>query len=102
MRGLAGPALPTMACRSRLCHFTRYWHSSGVELVEDSDVFGHGLASAQSGGVAPAPTSSAAAILENSDDDFDASVDGEPLTAEDIAALENMDESLVHDSVSVL
>eukprot|EP00927_Polykrikos_kofoidii_P028442 TRINITY_DN24830_c0_g1_i1.p1 TRINITY_DN24830_c0_g1~~TRINITY_DN24830_c0_g1_i1.p1 ORF type:complete len:839 (-),score=181.53 TRINITY_DN24830_c0_g1_i1:272-2713(-) len=36
LRGLSGSALPTAACRARLCHYERYWHRPGCEDDEPS------------------------------------------------------------------
>mmetsp|Transcript_23332 Transcript_23332/g.48570 ORF Transcript_23332/g.48570 Transcript_23332/m.48570 type:complete len:499 (-) Transcript_23332:81-1577(-) len=73
LRGLSGKALPTAACRARLCHFERYWHIPGVALPEDPDLFGE-----ESSTAAAAPAAEA--------DDVD-SIDGEPLSEAELAEL---------------
>merc|ERR1740121_1713289 len=51
-RGLGGRSLPTAQCRARLCHFERYWHMPGVDLLEeDADLLGESESLAAAGSV---------------------------------------------------
>lgn len=37
LRGLCGSASPTTVCRTRLCHFERYWYHAGVASTEEEE-----------------------------------------------------------------
>merc|ERR1712166_453087 len=43
LRGLSGSALSTAACRTRLCHYDRYWYRPGVTDLEEEDPWGDGI-----------------------------------------------------------
>eukprot|EP00933_Yihiella_yeosuensis_P014540 TRINITY_DN13002_c2_g5_i1.p1 TRINITY_DN13002_c2_g5~~TRINITY_DN13002_c2_g5_i1.p1 ORF type:complete len:536 (-),score=114.52 TRINITY_DN13002_c2_g5_i1:78-1655(-) len=69
LRGLSGKAVPTAACRARLCHFERYWHRPGIEMPEpDEDPFGGGGGSSGSF-VATLPSCDSKETLTNDEDD---------------------------------
>jgi len=90
LRGLAGRALATAACRARLCHYERYWHRPGVEMPGDGDedLFGDARHAAPigSGDAQHRDLPEASSGVDTDDDE--GSLNGEPLTHEEIAALE--------------
>eukprot|EP00747_Dinoflagellata_sp_TGD_P095574 gnl/TRDRNA2_/TRDRNA2_166515_c0_seq2.p1 gnl/TRDRNA2_/TRDRNA2_166515_c0~~gnl/TRDRNA2_/TRDRNA2_166515_c0_seq2.p1 ORF type:complete len:684 (+),score=115.94 gnl/TRDRNA2_/TRDRNA2_166515_c0_seq2:197-2053(+) len=101
LRGLSGKFLSTAACRARLCHFERYWHRPGLEIVEpNEDAFSGsgGSRSSWESGVDVSRERPPNALKPpkqlpsaHAGDDNDA-LDGEPLNEEDLLALKALEE----------
>lgn len=83
LRGLSGPALPTVACRARLCHYENYWHSFGVE---DPEVDGCSEDLHQAGSSWLDAASHVQAGADSNTDLSEDSIDGEPLSDIDMEA----------------
>lgn len=106
LRGLAGKALSTAACRARLCHFERYWHRPGISVLEEEeDLFGDSDAAVQNADALPPdtrPNVGSTVITRHQGAEEDEPLDGDLLTDEDLAALGMLDgESLLGDPMEV-
>lgn len=99
LRGLSGKFLSTAACRARLCHFERYWHRPGLEVVEaNEDPFsGTGGSRSSWNSAVDVPRDRNAMRppkqlpVSHAGDDSN-SLDGDPLTADDLAALKELED----------